>query len=309
VVIAVSALSFCLFELAPGDFFDELRLDPSTTPATIAELRKQHGLDVPAPVRYLRWLGSVLRGEWGLSVTYNSPAGPILFDRARNTLILTASAAVASWAISIPLGVWAATGGKWRRLSTNSVVALFLSLPEVVVLLGLLTIAAYWRVLPAGGMNSLEFNGMFLAGRISDLIAHLIAPVTALVVSSLPTLILHTRAALVEALNSEFVRFARANGIPKKRLLIRHALPAAANPMITLLGLSAGTLLSSSLLVEAIVGWPGLGHLLLQALLQRDLLVVAGAVLLSSIFLVSGNLLADILLYTTDPRIREGSNV
>ena len=126
--------------------------------------------------------------------------------------------------------------------------------------------------------------------------------------SALPSLILHTRAALVEALNSEFVKFARANGITRRRLLLRHALPAAANPMITLLGLSAGTLLSSSLLVEAIVGWPGLGHLLLQALLQRDLLVVAGAVLLSSIFLVSGNLLADILLYTTDPRIREGTN-
>jgi peptide/nickel transport system permease protein len=157
-------------------------------------------------------------------------------------------------------------------------------------------------------MNSLESGGMSFGGRIGDLIAHLVAPVTALVLSALPPLILHTRAALVEALNSEFVRFARANGIAKKRLVLRHALPAAANPMITLLGLSAGTLLSSSLLVEAIVGWPGLGHLLLQALLQRDLLVVAGAVLLSSIFLVSGNLLADILLYMTDPRIRQGTN-
>jgi peptide/nickel transport system permease protein len=155
-------------------------------------------------------------------------------------------------------------------------------------------------------MSSLEFSEMTRWAKARDLISHLIVPVATLVVAALPTVIVHTRAAVVEALNSPFIRFARANGIPRRRLLLRHAFPAAANPIITLLGLSTGTLLSSSLLVEAIVGWPGLGHLLLQALLQRDLLLVAGAVLLSSASLVLGNLLADLLLFEIDPRIREG---
>jgi peptide/nickel transport system permease protein len=153
-------------------------------------------------------------------------------------------------------------------------------------------------------MSSPEAAGMSLRARLADLLSHLTVPVAALVVATLPPLIMHSRAALSEALNSPFVRFARANGIRPGRLLIRHALPAAANPIITLLGLSAGTLLSSSLLVEAVAGWPGLGQLMLQALLQRDLIVVAGAVLLSSVLLVAAGLMADIVLYAVDPRIR-----
>jgi peptide/nickel transport system permease protein len=116
---------------------------------------------------------------------------------------------------------------------------------------------------------------------------------------------LHTRAALVEALEAPFIQFARANGIPARRRLVRHALPAAANPLITLMGLSAGTLLSAGLAVEAVAGWPGLGHLLLQSILQRDSVLVTGAVMLSATVLVAGNLLADILLYANDPRMSE----
>jgi peptide/nickel transport system permease protein len=305
-LLAVSAISFCLFELAPGDYFDNLRMDPAVSPDTIQALRKQHGLDQHVALRYIRWLTSVIRGEWGFSVAYNSPAGPLLFGRARNTLILTSSAVLLTWLMAVPFALWTASGGNRRRLLANAVVAVLLSLPEILVLLIFMAIAAHWGILPAGGMTSLGFSRVTLWSKALDLILHLAVPVAALVLAALPALILHTRTALVEALNTPFVRFARANGIPRRRLLIRHALPAASNPMITLLGLSVGTLLSSGILVEAISGWPGLGHLLLQALLQRDLPVVSGAVLLSSVFLVTGNLLADILLYATDPRIREG---
>jgi peptide/nickel transport system permease protein len=110
---------------------------------------------------------------------------------------------------------------------------------------------------------------------------------------------------MTEVLGSPFIRAARANGIPRMRILYRHALPAAANPLISLLGFSVGTLLSSSLLVEAAIGWPGLGRLLLEAILQRDVYVVIGAVILSAVLLIGGNLLADMLLYIADPRIRK----
>jgi peptide/nickel transport system permease protein len=301
-LLAVSALSFCLFELAPGDYFDELRADPAVSSDTIAALRKQYGLNEPVALRYVRWLGSVLRGEWGFSIAYNSPAGPLLFGRARNTLILTVSAALCAWAIAVPFALWTVT--RRRQIVADSLVSVLLSVPDLVVVLALMAMAAHSGLLPAGGMSSPEFSEMTLRGKAADLMLHLAVPLTALVLATVPALFLHTRAALIEAMNSPFVRFARANGIPERRLIVRHALPAAANPMITLLGLSVGALLSSSLLVEAVAGWPGLGHLLYQALLQRDLLVVAGAVLLSSVFLIAGNLLSDVLLYAADPRIR-----
>jgi peptide/nickel transport system permease protein len=188
----------------------------------------------------------------------------------------------------------------------NSIVALLLSLPEVLVILVLMALAAHWEALPTGSMTSPNYGSLSLWGRVIDVTSHLAVPLVALVLAALPPLILHARTALIESLDAPFVRSARANGIGGTRLLLRYVIPAMANPMITLFGLSVGMLLSSSLLVEAVSGWPGLGHLLLQSLLQRDLPVVAGAVLLSSVLLVTGNLIADLLLQATDPRLGEG---
>jgi len=133
---------------------------------------------------------------------------------------------------------------------------------------------------------------------------HMVLPVAALVLSSLPILVRHIRAAMAEALDAPFLRAAAALGIPRRRLVYGYALRAAANPLVSLAGFSIGTLLSGSLLVEIIMSWPGLGPLLLESILARDLYVVIGGVLLSTTFLVVGNLLADLLLYWVDPRIR-----
>jgi peptide/nickel transport system permease protein len=301
----VSVLSFALFEFVPGDYFDELRADPSVSSETLAALRRQHGIEeAPAP-RYLRWLASVVRGDWGYSLAYRSPAAPLLAVRARNTVILTGTAVLCAWLAAVPLALWSVNGGRWRRQFTHSLMSVLLALPHLLILLVLLFLAAHWRVLPVGGMTSLAYSQMPFWGRIGDVLAHLAVPGAALMLAALPAVFLHTRAALVEVLGAPFIRFAMANGIPRWRLLTRHALPAAANPLITLLGLSAGTLLSSGLAVEAVVGWPGLGQLLLQSILQRDLVVVAGAVMLSAMVLLAANLLADLLLYAADPRLRE----
>jgi peptide/nickel transport system permease protein len=139
---------------------------------------------------------------------------------------------------------------------------------------------------------------------LADTAGRLALPAAALVLAALPPLVANVESAMSEVLDSAFVRAVRAHGIPRARLLYRHALPAAANPLISLFGLSVGALLSSSLLVETVMGWPGLGRLLLEAVLQRDVYVVIGVVTLSSVFLIGGNLLADLLLYAADPRIR-----
>jgi peptide/nickel transport system permease protein len=305
VLAGVSVLSFLLLSLAPGNYLSEMRLNPQISPATIAAMRARYGLDQPLPVMYLRWVASVARGDMGYSFAYNTPAGPLLFRRAVNTLLLTVTAGVIAWLLSVPLGLWlAAHAGRWPdRLGTAAAGAL-LAVPDLLLALALLMLAVRTGVLPAGGMHSPDAAGMHLFGRLRDLAAHLVLPATVLVLGALPVLVRHVRAAVLEVLGTPYIRAARAHGIPPGRLLFHHALRAAANPLIGLLGFWVGTLVSASLLVEVIVSWPGLGPLLLEAMLARDLFVVIDGVLLSAAFLVGGNLLADVLLYVADPRIR-----
>src|SRR5437867_17602 len=253
-LLGVSVLSFALFQLAPGDFFDEMRLNPQISPETVAALRAQYGLDQPLPIRYLRWLKSVLKGEFGFSFAYNRPAASLLWVRARNTLFLTGTATLLAWLIAIPLGVWsAAHQGKWsdRLCAVGS--SLLLVIPDLLLALGLLLLAARTTYFPTGGMVSPAFAQLGLWERAKDIASHFFLPVLALVLGSLPVLVRHARSSMVEALASPFARAARAHGIPRRRLLLRHALPAAANPLISLFGFSVGSLLSASLLIEVIM--------------------------------------------------------
>jgi ABC-type dipeptide/oligopeptide/nickel transport system permease component len=142
-------------------------------------------------------------------------------------------------------------------------------------------------------------------GKVKDLTAHLCLPVLCLAASHLPYVAAHVQTTVTEVLNTPFLRAARGLGIARRRLLFRHALPAALNPLISLFGLSIGTLLSSSLLVEAVMGWPGLGRLMLESILARDVHVVIGATVFSTLFAGVGSLIADALLRMNDPRIRE----
>jgi peptide/nickel transport system permease protein len=153
-------------------------------------------------------------------------------------------------------------------------------------------------------MVSVGFETLSVVGKARDLALHLVSPVAALVLTALPVLIRQIRAAVADSLQAPFIRAAAAHGIPRRKLLYGYALRGAANPLISLFGFSVGTLLSGSLLVEIVMSWPGLGPLLLEAILARDLHVVIGGVLLSTTVLVAGNFLADLLLYWADPRIR-----
>ena len=154
-------------------------------------------------------------------------------------------------------------------------------------------------------MTSLDFASLDLAGRLRDLAWHLTLPVVALAAGAVPVLLRHVRSALIESLQAPVVRHARGHGIAPSRLLLGYALPAAAHPLISLFGFSIATLLSGALLVEVILSWPGIGPLLVEAILARDLHVVVGATLASAVFVVVGQLVADLLLYAVDPRIRE----
>lgn len=305
VLIGVSVLSFLFAEVAPGSVFDELRLDPRISPTTVAAMRDRYGLDSSFPQKYLRWLQSIARGELGFSVAYNSPVGPLLWPRARNTLLLTVTATMLAWLIAVPVGIWAASrkGGWADRAATGATTAL-LSVPDLLLGLGVLLLAARTGYFPTGGMVSLGFAELGWWDKAKDLMLHLLLPVTALTLVNLPVLVRHIRASLIDVLQAPFIQAARAKGISERRLLFRSALRAAANPLISLLGLSVAALLSSSLVIETIMSWPGLGPLLLEAVVARDLHLVVGAVTCSTVLLIAGNLLADGLLYLVDPRIR-----
>ena len=304
-LIGASVLCFVFTDLAPGSFFDEIKLNPQILPETVTALRTHYGLDQPLHVRYVRWVKSVFKGEWGYSFAYNCPVSGLLVVRAKNTLLLTGSATLLVWLIAVPLGIWmAAHPGGWSDRVAMGGTSALLAVPELVLALGFLGLIVRTRMLPAGGMLSLDFDQLGHGSQIRDLAAHMIVPVATLVLASLPVLLRHVRASVSEVLRAPFVQAARGHGVSKTRLLFRYALPAAANPLISLFGFSVGGLLSGSLLVEVVTGWPGLGPLLLEATMSRDLYVVVGVVMSSTIFMILGSLVADVMLLAADPRVR-----
>jgi peptide/nickel transport system permease protein len=195
-----------------------------------------------------------------------------------------------AWAMALPLGVWSEGGrGRWLDRACSLAGTSLLSVPDILLAALLLLLAARTGWLPVGGSGGA---------------VHLVLPVVCLAAGLFPVLFRHVRAAVLEASSAPFVRAARSLGIPPQRLLFFHILPAAANSVISLFGLSLAGLFSSSLLAEVIFGWPGLGPLFLEAIAARDTYVILAIVLLSAAMLTVANLLADLLLFAADPRIR-----
>lgn len=307
-LVGVSILCFLFTEMAPGSFFDEMRLNPQISPETISSLRARYGLDQPLVVRYGRWLRSALHADFGYSIAYNAPVAPLLWSRAKNTLLLATTGMLLTWLISIPLGVWAAArSGRMLDKGVRVASSLLVSIPEVVIAVALLAIVVRWRVLPVGGMTSMDNEGLSQWARLQEIASRMLLPTIILTLGESAIIVRHLRASVLEVLDTPFVQAARGLGIGRTRLLFRHVLPVAASPAISLLGFSLAGLLSGSLLVEVICGWPGLGPLILDATLSRDFYLVIGGIMLSALFMVGGNLVADIMLLACDPRIRTGA--
>ena len=285
-VAAVSVGAFLLLEAAPGDYFTDLRANPAIPAATIERLRVDYALDQPLLARLQRWGASMLRGEMGLSVSWNRPVSEILWPRVFNTASLAAVGLGLAWAAGLSLGSLAAASRRWARPLSWLMTALT-AIPDLLISVAILYMAVRMGWMSAS--NSLASAAL------------------ALMLISLPSIFRHTTVSVRSVLGEPFVESARAHGLPEWRVWIGHVLPAAANPLISLFGLSVASLLSASLMVEVILGWPGLGPLLLEAIGNRDHPVVLATVVLSSLLLAGGNLLADLMLFAADPRIRHRS--
>lgn len=298
----VSILCFLFADLVPGDFYSEMHFERGVD---VAAMREHAGLDRPLVARYAAWAVSAVHGDWGYSLAYNSPVAPLVNERLRATLLLTGTATFLAWLVAVPWGVWsAARRGRWSAAVSRVVVAALLVVPDLLIALALLALAVRGGNFPIGGMHGDDYEMLSAAGKLRDLAWHLALPVLVLVAGIAPVLVRHVRAAVTDLMDTPFALNARALGIPRRRLLFHHILRVALNPLISLLGFSLGTLLSASLLVEVVMGWPGLGPLFLDAIMARDFAIVLAVVMLSTLFLILGNLAADLLLYRFDPRIR-----
>ena len=307
-LLGITFISWAAIQLAPGsgDYFQSLVLQyPQISPSTIAALRAQFGMDQPPWIQYLRWLWSILHLNFGLSFAYNVPVSWLIGSRALNTLLLSVTSLVAAWAIAIPLGIYSAVHQYSvvdGLLSAAAFVAI--SVPSFFSAL-LLLYAAYWtHLLPLQGLTSVNYDSLPWWGKVLDVCWHLVLPTVALGVFSVGGLMRYMRTNLLDVLRQEYVQTARAKGVSERRVIFRHAVRNAINPLVTLFGFELGGLLSGAAFVENVLGYPGLGRLILEAVLKKDVFVVMGSLLLGSVLLILGNLTADILLAYVDPRIR-----
>jgi peptide/nickel transport system permease protein len=307
-LLGISALTFILLQLAPGDFLATMADNPQISAETLAAMRHRFGLDHPWWVQYLLYLKNVfLHLDFGESFSRHLPVFTVLRTGLGNTLLLAGAGAVVTWGLAIPLGVIAAVrqhGAADRSLSFLSF--LFLSVPEVLSGLLLLWLAAATGWFPIGGMRSLDWDYFGPLAKLGDVARHLFLPALVVGLVPLAARMRQMRANLLDQLRLDYVTTARAKGLPERAVVMRHALRNALNPLITLFGFTLGSLVSGSFIVETIFSWPGLGTITLEALNSQDQYLVLGSVLMASVVLIAGNLVADVLLAFADPRIRHG---
>ncbi len=300
----VSIISFFIIRLSPIDPLAELRLNPSISQETLQKETQRLGLDKPIPVQYAKWASSFVRGDLGVTSS-GERVSDKLKERIPNTLLLTSIVIFMTWMVGIPLGILGAVYHKsqFDRLLTV-LSSIGMAIPSFFFAILLLIFAVKTSWFPVGGLTSFDFDEMSLGGKILDLAKHLVLPVTVLFTISLSGLQRQMRANMLDVMDSEYIKFARAKGLSEFQVIFKHALRNAVNPLITLLGFEFAGLLSGAALTEYVFQYPGLGRLILEAVMKSDINLVMASLMMGSIMLVLGNLLADILLIITDPRIR-----
>ncbi len=303
-LIMVSLISFFIIRLSPVDPLAELKLNPSVSPATVERERQRLGLDKPIIVQYGKWACSFVQGDLGVTST-GEKVSQKLKERIPNTLLLTSIVILLTWLVGVPLGIIAAVNWKtpFDRILTV-LTSIGMAIPSFFFAVLLLIFAVKTGWFPIGGLTSPNFADMSFIGKLWDITHHLILPVIVLFTISLAGLQRQMRANMLDVLDSDYVKFARAKGLSEFSVIYKHALRNAINPMITLLGFEFAGLLNGAALTEYVFQYPGLGRLILEAVMKSDINLVMASLMMGAIMLVLGNLIADILLIITDPRIR-----
>lgn len=306
-LLLASILCFLIIELAPGNYLDTLKQNPVISPERIEELRQQFGLDRPWYEQYGRWLIQVVtQGNFGQSFAYQRSVSSLLWERMGNTLLISLSSLMVTWAIAIPLGIVGAVHqNQWIDRVLRILSYIGQGFPSFITALILLIGAqnlSPW--LPVGGMTSVHHSDLNPLGQCLDVLWHMILPTIALSITSFAGLQRITRGELLDVLRQDYIQTARAKGLSENRVIYIHALRNAVNPLITLLGFEFAGLLSGAFIAEFFFNWPGLGRLIYSAVLAKDIYLVMASLMMGATLLIVGNLMADLLLKVVDPRIK-----
>lgn len=304
VIALVVTIGFVLIRLMPGDPFVAALDNEGVAPQLRDQLRAQYGFDRPLPEQFLRFIGQLLRGDLGWSFSRSQRVAAVLGDVLPATALLMGTALLLGGIGGVLVGAWQGwrgdtSGTRWVSRAS----LLLLSVPEfVLALLFVLGPALLLGWFPVAGMQS-DFAGSGLAA-LRDLLHHLVLPAGTLALLIGAVVARHQRRAVLGVADAEFVRAARAKGVPESRVLFRHALRNALVPVFTLAGVVFPALVSGAVLVERVFAWPGMGRAIVEAVLRRDYPLVVGAVMVSSLFVVLGTMLADLAVAWADPRQR-----
>lgn len=305
-LIIIILLAFGLMKLAPGDMADVIASQSGgASPEYMDEMRQLYGLNVPLWQQFGNYLYSLFNLNMGYSFFYNAQVSELIFSRLPATLLLALTAILFALVLGVLLGILAA---RYRGSFLDSFISIFSTMGFATPLfwIGLLFIVFFSLDLdwfPVGGYSTVgaEYQGKWDA--IFDVLHHLVLPAFSLSLFFLSVYVRLTRSAMLDVYHQDYIRTARAKGLREGRVIFRHMLRNAALPIVTLTGLEIGGLLSGSVVIETVFGWPGIGRLAYDAVLQRDVNLLLGIFLLSSLLVVAMNLLIDLLYVALDPRI------
>ncbi|WP_332629825.1 ABC transporter permease [Halalkalibacter flavus] len=299
ILFGISVLSFAIMYAAPGKPAI-MNLDPEIPPEVRESQIERLGLNDPIPVQYVRWLGNVVQGDFGTSYSRKIPVTDMILDRLPNTLLLMASSLFIAAIIAIPFGVISATR-QYSLTDYGVTMGSFVGLATPNFWLGIMLIMLFsvqlgWT--PVGGVATIgaEFS-------IIDRLHHLILPAFVLATADMAGLTRYTRSSMLEVVNQDYIRTARAKGFRERRVIYKHGLRNGLIPVITMFGLMLPTMIGGSAIVESVFNWPGIGKMFIDATFQRDYPVIMAITMFGALLTVIGNLIADILYAVLDPRI------
>ncbi|MFT4191317.1 MAG: ABC transporter permease [Comamonas sp.] len=305
VVLGIALLNFVVLQLAPGDVVDVLAGEAgAATPESMAALRAQFGLDQPVAAQLWHYLLRLASFDLGFSYRQNMPVLDLVLDRLPATLLLMGAALAVALALGIALGVLTALApGKWFDQTVSALVLFAYAMPTFWLgLMAMVLFAGKLGWLPSGGMGDIGFEGGWGA-RLADTARHLVLPALTLATFYLAAYAKLVRGAMLEVLGADFIRTARAKGVSRPGVLLRHALRNALLPLVTMLGYQVSALLGGAVLVESVFAWPGIGRLAFEAVTARDFNLLLGILLLSSILVTLLNIAADVVVAWLDPRV------